>query len=299
STTATTTVKEPMVSHPMHVRIGLPSGFFIPSRDTDFQKWDSLYPAVSVESIRVHSTHQCIMVAEAELLLEELASGKVALHEYVGSCLPPAAYAPICPPMCPDAQPIYIIQHTLSQVAKDALELVIADCLKYGINGPSTAFAQMPIFTKSKPGTSEKHILFNDSANNLLNMISIGMQLLTPMECVLFLCNCILLSSINMVSFFTQLHLADDVANFHTYDGGMAGKVHTMRMVQGNSESLAIAQAFLTHVLAAVPELRGKLLIYIDNVYLKSTTGDQAEHIADIGKLVWCLAKANITINMH
>ncbi|KAJ2810638.1 hypothetical protein GGI24_006975, partial [Coemansia furcata] len=156
NTTATTTVKEPMVLHPVRVRVGLPSGFFIPSRDADFQKWDSLYPAVSVESIRARSTHQCITVAEAELLLEELASGKAALREYVGGCPPPAAYAPIRPPMRPDAQPIYVVQHTLSQAAKDALELVVTDRLKYGIDGPSTAFAQMPIFTKSKPGTSEK-----------------------------------------------------------------------------------------------------------------------------------------------
>ncbi|KAJ2815581.1 hypothetical protein GGI24_006001, partial [Coemansia furcata] len=187
STTATTTVKEPMVSCPMHVHVGLPSGFFIPSRNADFQKWDSLYPAVSVASVRVRSTHQCVTVAEAELLLEELASGKAALHEYVGSCLPPAAYAPIRPPMHPDTQPIYIVQHMLSQAVKDALELVVTDCLKYGIDGPSTAFAQMLIFTKSKPGMSEKRVLFDNSANNSLNMISISMQLLTPMECVLFL----------------------------------------------------------------------------------------------------------------
>ncbi|KAJ2810276.1 hypothetical protein GGI24_007055, partial [Coemansia furcata] len=234
STTTTTTVKEPMVSHPMRVCIGLLSGFFIPSHDTDFQKWDSLYPAVLVESVRACSTHQCVTVAEAELLLEELASGKAALREYVGGCPPPAAYAPICPPMRPDAQPIYIVQHTLSQAAKDALELVVTNRLKYGIDGPSTAFAQMPIFTKSKPGMSEKRVLFNDSANNSLNMISIGMQLPTPMERTLFLCDCILLSSIDMASFFTQLRLANDVANFHTYDGGTAGKVRTMRMVQGN-----------------------------------------------------------------
>ncbi|KAJ2820199.1 hypothetical protein GGI24_004565, partial [Coemansia furcata] len=230
STTTTATVKEPVVSRPMHVRVGLPSGFFIPSHDADFQKWDSLYPAVSVESVRVRSTHQCITVAEAELLLEELALGKAALHEYVGGCPPPAAYAPIRPPMCPDAQPIYVVQHTLSQAAKDALELVVTDRVKYGIDGLSTAFAQMPIFTKSKPGTSEKRVLFDDSANNSLNMISISMQLPTPMEHALFLCNCILLSSIDMASFFTQLCLADDVADFHTYDGGTAGKVRTMRM---------------------------------------------------------------------
>ncbi|KAJ2330260.1 hypothetical protein IWW51_000015 [Coemansia sp. RSA 2702] len=144
----------------------------------------------------------------------------------------------------------------------------------------------MPVFTKSKPGTDERRVLFDDSANNSLNMISVGMQLPTPQERALFVRDARIISSVDMASFFTQLRLADDVCDFWVYDGGDLGRIRTKRMVQGNSESPAIAQAFIEHVLQPVPELRGKLLLYIDNVYLKSVSGDVREHIRDIGFLL-------------
>ncbi|KAJ2475161.1 hypothetical protein IWW47_006556, partial [Coemansia sp. RSA 2052] len=240
-------IREPVVSRPMRARVGLPAGFFVPSRDSNFLKWDRLYPEVNVESIVARTNHQCTSEAEVEALLSELIPAKAALREYPSGCPPPAAFAPIRPPMRPDAQPIYVVQHTLSAVAKEAIELVVAERVKYGIDEPSSAFAQMPIFTKAKSGTNERRVLFDDSANNSLNMVGVGMQLPTPIERALFLRDAALISSVDMASFFTQLRLADEVADYWTYDGGSAGKVRTLRMVQGNSESPAIAQAFLTH----------------------------------------------------
>ncbi|KAJ2495598.1 hypothetical protein GGH96_006334, partial [Coemansia sp. RSA 1972] len=102
-----------------------------------------------------------------------------------------------------------------------------------------------------------------------------------------------------MASFFTQLRLYEDVADYWTFDCGHPGKVHTHRMVQGNSESPAIAQAFLLHVLSGALTLRDKLLVYIDNIYLKSISGDKQEHIEDIGIFVRVLAEANVTVNMR
>ncbi|KAJ2495578.1 hypothetical protein GGH96_006343 [Coemansia sp. RSA 1972] len=70
-------------------------------------------------------------------------------------------------------------------------------------------------------------------------------------------------------------------------------------MVQGNSESPAIAQTFLLHVLSGAPSLRDKLLVYIDNVFLKSMSGNEQEHIEDIRVFVRVLAEANVTVNMR
>ncbi|KAJ2162983.1 hypothetical protein GGF46_000169 [Coemansia sp. RSA 552] len=150
----------------------------------------------------------------------------------------------------------------------------------------TTVHTQMQGFTRAKPGMDERRVLFDDSANNSLNMISVGLQLHRPQEQALYLRDAHIISSVDMASFFTQLRLADDVADFWTFDGGDQGQTHTKRMVQGNSESPAIAQAFIEHVLRPVPALQGKLLMYIDNAYVKSTTGNMASHIRNIGHLV-------------
>ncbi|KAJ2607690.1 hypothetical protein H4S08_004742 [Coemansia sp. RSA 1365] len=147
-------------------------------------------------------------------------------------------------------KPIYVVQHTLSEAACKARNDVVPVHLQYGIDKPSQAFAQLPIFTKSKLITTEHCVLFDDSANNSLNMIS-------------------------------------------------HGKLHNCRMVQGNSESPTIAQAFILQVLNGVPKLQDQLLAYIDNIYLKSTTEDMDMHIADVGHFICCLTKANVTVNMH
>ncbi|KAJ1727950.1 hypothetical protein LPJ61_004309 [Coemansia biformis] len=102
-----------------------------------------------------------------------------------------------------------------------------------------------------------------------------------------------------MASFFMQLRLAADVANFWVYDGACYGKLRTRRMVQGNSKSPAIAQAFLTFILGTAESLHSKLLVYIDNVYLKDMAGDEAAHIIDVSIMLCCLAAANITVNMR
>ncbi|KAJ2495621.1 hypothetical protein GGH96_006326 [Coemansia sp. RSA 1972] len=242
---------------------------------------------------------QCTSPALRGALLCELLTGHGALCEYPGRCPPPAAYAPIRPPMRDDASPIFTVQHTLSEAACKGRNHVIEERMQYGIDERSSAFAQMPMFTIAKPGTKERRVLFDDSANNSLNMRTVGMQLPTPLERTLFLRNAKLLSSVDMASFFTQLRLHEDIADYWTFNCGRLGKVRTRRMVQGNSESPAIAQAFLLHVLSGAPSLRDKLLVYINNVYLKSVSGDEQKHIEDIGVFVRVLAEANVMVNMR
>ncbi|KAJ1718717.1 hypothetical protein LPJ61_006502, partial [Coemansia biformis] len=292
-------IPEPIHACPMRAQLALPTGFFAEEHDDEFVRLDALYPEATPDSISEHTHHQCTSEASAQVLAAELWTARAALWEYPGGCPPPAAYAPIRPPMHDGAEALFVVQHSLSLAAHQAVEEAARVHLEYGIDEGSGAFAQLPIFTKSKPGTDEHRVLFDDSANNCLNMRSIGMQLPRPAERVQFLRDARIVSSVDMASFFTQLRLAADVADFWVYDGARYGKLRTRRMVQGNSESPAIAQAFLTFVLGAAESLRGKLLVYIDNVYLKDTAGDEAAHIVDVGIMLCCLAAANITINMR
>ncbi|PIA13343.1 hypothetical protein COEREDRAFT_11509 [Coemansia reversa NRRL 1564] len=234
------------------------------AHNNDFYKLDMLYPKVTKVSITERLHHQCETEEHAAKLLGELETGKGMVHEYSGSCPPPAAYAPIQPPMHNEAKTVYVIQHTLSEAACKARDEVVDVCLRYGIDKPSRAFVQLPIFTKSKLNTTEHRVLFDD----------------------------------NMASFFTLLCLADDVTDFWTYDGGDCGKLHNRRMVQENSESPAIVQAFILHVFSGIPHLQNCILAYIDNIYIKSTTGNMDKHIADVGDFIRCLADMNVTINM-
>ncbi|KAJ1728159.1 hypothetical protein LPJ61_004184, partial [Coemansia biformis] len=296
---ATAQIPKPVHARPMHTQLALLTGFFAEEHDDEFIRLDALYPEATPNSISECMHHQCTSEASAQVLAAKLWTVHMALREYPGGCPPPATYAPIWLPMHNGAEALFVMQHSLSLAAHQAIEEAAQVCLEYGIDEGSGAFAQLPIFTKSKPGMDECRVLFDDLANNCLNMRSIGMQLPRPAEHVQFLRDACIISSVDMASFFTQLRLAADVTNFWVYDGACYGKLRTQRIVQGNSESPAIAQAFLTFILGAAESLHSKLLVYIDNVYLKDMAGDEAAHIMDVSVMLCCLAAANITINMQ
>ncbi|KAJ2582548.1 hypothetical protein IWW49_005613, partial [Coemansia sp. RSA 1797] len=90
---------EPIYSRPMCARLGLSVGFFVPGHDADFERWDALYPVATQASIEEHLHCQCTSPALRGALLRELLTGHGALCEYPGRCPPPAAFAPIRPPI--------------------------------------------------------------------------------------------------------------------------------------------------------------------------------------------------------
>ncbi|PIA16166.1 DNA/RNA polymerase [Coemansia reversa NRRL 1564] len=237
-------VSEPVVSRPMRARLGLPANYFVPEHDDEFVTLNTLYPEATEASIKERLHHQYATDLHAEALLGELLTGKDAVREYPGGCPPPAAFAPIQPPMHSE--------YMLSDAARAACDEVVSTRLQYGIDEPLQAFAQLLIFTKAMPNTTE-----------------------------------------------WRLRLSADVADYWTYDGGPRSKLCNRRMVQGNSESPAIAQAFILHVLEGVSGLQSRLLAYIDNIYIKSTDDDMDAHIADVGCFIRYLAKANVTVNMR
>ncbi|KAJ2459702.1 hypothetical protein GGF42_001300 [Coemansia sp. RSA 2424] len=80
------------------------------------------------------------------------------------------------------------------------------------------------------------------------------------------------------------------VRDFWCFQGGSHHWLHTNRLVQGNSESPSL----LEHILGSLPELQGKLLIYIDNIYLRSMDGDMTKHLREIGTMTRALAEYNL-----
>ncbi|KAJ1897580.1 hypothetical protein LPJ66_003279 [Kickxella alabastrina] len=84
-------IKEPVVSCPMWVRLGLPTGYFVEVCDVDFLKWDALYPVVMTENVASRTMDQCTTDKLHKSLLKTLMTAG-ALHEYLSGCLLPAAY---------------------------------------------------------------------------------------------------------------------------------------------------------------------------------------------------------------
>ncbi|PIA17564.1 hypothetical protein COEREDRAFT_7528 [Coemansia reversa NRRL 1564] len=149
-------VSEPVVSHPIRARLGLPANYFVPEHNDEFVTLNALYLEATEASIKERLHHQYVTDLHAEALLGELLTGKDAVREYPGGCPPPAAFAPIQPPIHSEAKPVYVVQHTLSDAARTAHNEVVSTCLQYGIDEPSQAFVQLPIFTKAKPNTTER-----------------------------------------------------------------------------------------------------------------------------------------------
>ncbi|KAJ1916225.1 hypothetical protein H4219_003893 [Mycoemilia scoparia] len=177
--------------------------------------------------------------------MNELMTGKGALCEYTSGCPPPAAYAPIIPPLKSDARPLYVAQHTMSTAAEAARVEFVKDHIDFGIDEPGHAHACVPIFGIDCPGTDKKRVLFDDSTNNSINMETIGIRLPTSVDWVKFLQGAKLLTSVDLASFFTAIRLHQDYRDFWTFLGRKVGPLRTTRLVQGNSESPAIAQAFI------------------------------------------------------
>jgi len=233
---------------------GLLKNYFKENKDQEFYKWNKLYNETTIEKIKKDCVHQLNNnVNEINLLIKELYNGKGALKPYPKGCPPPIAFDPIAPPLKEDAKLMFINQHSLSLDAAKARDIFVEQRLKYGIDEKSYAHSQVPVFTIPKPNTDERRIIHDDTYNSNFNMKKLGIQMPRPMEVSLFLRDATILTSIDLASFFTSIRIKENTRDFWTYDGGIHGKVRSNRLVQGNSESPAIAQALITYVLQSIP----------------------------------------------
>ncbi|KAJ2809216.1 hypothetical protein H4R20_000280 [Coemansia guatemalensis] len=150
----------------MRVRMGLPAGFFKYERNANFHKWDQMYPAVSRDDVESRLRMQSLEPKLRELLMDELMTGTGALHPYPSGIPPPAAIRPIRPPMHAGAKLVFTIQHLISQAAREVQAKFSEEWMRYGVDEPSSAHCQMPMFTLPKPNTTARQVLFDDSTNN-------------------------------------------------------------------------------------------------------------------------------------
>ncbi|KAJ2811152.1 hypothetical protein H4S07_002241 [Coemansia furcata] len=195
----------------MRIKLGLPADYFVKDRDADFHKWNDLYPAVTREEVAGRIVHQLSSPADVALLLDSLMSGANALRDYPSGYLPPAAIKPIKPPMRPDAKLIFTVQHKVSEAAYQVREEFIKIRLERGIDKPTQAHSQMPVFTRPKPNTTARRVLFDDSANNCLNVIHTGIELSTWYEVIAFLDDVVILTPVDLDSFFRTMRLHGDI----------------------------------------------------------------------------------------
>ncbi|KAJ2812114.1 hypothetical protein H4S07_001623 [Coemansia furcata] len=140
----------------MHVKLGLLADYFVKDHDADFHKWNTLYPTVTHEEVAGRIIHQLSSPADVVLLLDALMTGTDALHDYPSGCPPPAVIKLIKPPMQPDAKLIFTVQHKVSEAAYQAHEEFVKIQLEQGIDKPTQAHSQMPVFTQPKPNTTAR-----------------------------------------------------------------------------------------------------------------------------------------------
>ncbi|KAJ1900254.1 hypothetical protein LPJ66_001593 [Kickxella alabastrina] len=197
---------------------------YMPSNELSPAMPSIIDPAVDQPNVILYLLQQCSMDKLCKSLVKELMADAAALYKYSASALLPDAYMPI------------------------------------SMDRSSAAFMQMPVFTKANPSMTKWHVLIDNLSNTFLYMVSIGMQLQTPLMYVIF------------------LHDAKLVL-----------------MVQGNLELPAIAQAFLTHMVSSMLQVKKRIMVYVDIVYLKSLTGNEAEHVHDIGHFICCLSHPSLT----
>ncbi|KAJ1973901.1 hypothetical protein H4R34_004921 [Dimargaris verticillata] len=174
------------------------------------------------------------------------------------------------------------------------MDKYVATQLRYGIDEPGTANANVPVYSLLKPNTNARRVILDNSLGSTINMQSIGIDLPRTHQVRQFMGNAKMVSSIDLASDFTTIRIKPAYWDFYTFNGGAHDKVRATRLVQGNSQSLVIAQALLIHIFGEMPKLLG----YIDSIYLKSSDGNVVNHIADISEFVRKMAQWNLQVNM-
>ncbi|KAJ1642555.1 hypothetical protein LPJ64_005610, partial [Coemansia asiatica] len=107
------------------------------------------------DSVEQQTVHQLENPVQANQLIDMLVSkGALTLHEYPSGCPPPAAIAPIHPPIHEHAKLVFTLQHPMSEAAHQAREDFVSTQVEYGIDEPMSAYLQMPIITVPKLNTT-------------------------------------------------------------------------------------------------------------------------------------------------
>ncbi|KAJ1971668.1 hypothetical protein H4R33_007159 [Dimargaris cristalligena] len=123
------------------------------------------------------------------------------------------------------AQLLYVPQAPRSQADRAFMETFIKDRLKYGIDEPGQAHANLPVYSLPKPNTEVRRVILDDSLGSTINMYSLGMRLPRLLEVRAFTADAQIITSIDLASYFTQIRIDPSCRDFWTFDGGSHGRV--------------------------------------------------------------------------
>ncbi|KAJ1968028.1 hypothetical protein H4R35_006540 [Dimargaris xerosporica] len=152
----TITPAPPISQRPVQAPLGLPLSFFVkvdPEADPEFQRADALYPPVDRANVVSRLTDQCSAPAWRAKLMDTLLTGAAALREYPSSCPLPCLLQPVTPLFKDDAELLFVSQAPRSVADQAFMDQYVATCLCYGINEPSIANANVPVYSIPKPNT--------------------------------------------------------------------------------------------------------------------------------------------------
>ncbi|RKP33696.1 hypothetical protein BJ085DRAFT_39873 [Dimargaris cristalligena] len=111
-----------------------------------------------------------------------------------------------------------------SKADREFMDGYIKNRLKYGIDEPGQAHANLPVYSLPKPNTDARRVILDDSLGSTINMYSLGMRLPKLLEVRAFVSDAQMITSIDLASYFTQIRIKPEVRDFWTFDGGRHGK---------------------------------------------------------------------------
>ncbi|KAJ1925006.1 hypothetical protein IWQ60_004828 [Tieghemiomyces parasiticus] len=173
-----------------------------------------MYPEVTRANVASQLCAQTLDQHEREALLDQIMVGAQALREYPSGCPPPCALAPIQPPLCADAQLLFVPQAPRSKGDRDFMDAYVATRLSYGIDEPGLAHANLPVYSLPKPNTDARQVILDNSVGSAINMTSIGIDLPRLHTIRQFVANAVIITSLDLASYFTAICLHPNCRDF-------------------------------------------------------------------------------------
>jgi len=267
---------------------------FVPERNKEIERWTRLYPLPDEESIArrlrmgTHSTK-----ADRSAVMRCLKSLPRLAREYPPNAPPPLPLRPICLEFEDGARPPHIRQWPMSPAMRTAKEEMLESWMKYGIVERSQSFGSVPVFPVPKGDSDWRLVIDSRAVNELLVPVRHNPPLLATVHA--WLAPATFVSSIDAASFFHSFVIAPESRRYFAFDAGKLGRCQLTRLPQGSSVAPAVASAFLERVLQPVSDIA---ISYVDNIVIRSTSPDVADHHRCIRRVLDVLEKAGVTLNL-
>jgi hypothetical protein len=267
---------------------------FIPERGEEVVRWSQMYPLPDEDSV-AQRLRMGIRATDADrsAVLRCLMSLPKLAREYPPNAPPPLPLRPIHLEFIDGSRPPHVRQWPISPAMRGAKEDMLESWLKYGIVERSQSFGSIPVFPIPKGDSSWRIVLDSRAVNELLLPMRHNPPLLASIHA--WLAPATFVSSIDAAAFFHSFLIAPESRRFFAFDAGKLGRCQLTRLPQGSSVAPAIASAFLERVLQPVSDIA---ISYVDNIVIRSTSTDAADHHRCIRRVLDVLDEAGITLNL-